>query len=74
MKKICEGETTCRNVVNSSVEQYREMFVKASQHSDVLKTVSHFFINFSSHTSAGLPKSNTGETKLMSAHSVRSAT
>ena len=81
MKKICEGATTCRDVVNSSVEQYREMFVKASQSSDVLKAVSHnhfFFINFSSppppHTNVGSCKSNTGKTELMGVHSVRNAT
>ena len=76
MKKICEGATTCRDVVNSSVEQYREMFVKASQHSDVLKAVSHSLLIFppSPHTSVRHSKSNTGKTELMGVHSVRSAT
>lgn len=44
MKKICEGAMTRWDVVSSSVEQYREMFVKASQHGDILKACAQRYL------------------------------
>ncbi|RPA99810.1 prokaryotic type I DNA topoisomerase [Choiromyces venosus 120613-1] len=44
MKKICEGSMTRLDVVNSSIEQYREMFVKASQCSDILKACAQRYL------------------------------
>jgi DNA topoisomerase-3 len=43
MKEICVGAKTKNDVVHESVEQYREVFIKASQQIDVLKSVSHPF-------------------------------
>jgi hypothetical protein len=40
MKKICEGTTTRNDVVHECIEQYRDMFIRASQQTDVLKSVS----------------------------------
>lgn len=40
MKKICEGTMTRRDVVHASLEQYREMFIKASRQVNVLQSVS----------------------------------
>jgi hypothetical protein len=40
MKKICEGTTTKNDVVHECIEQYRDMFIRASQQTDVLQSVS----------------------------------
>ena len=39
MKQICEGTMTRGDVVQTSIDQYREMFIKANQQSDILKSV-----------------------------------
>ena len=41
MKDICVGVKTKNDVVHESIEQYREVFITASQQIDVLKNVSH---------------------------------
>lgn len=40
MKQICAGTMTRRDMVHASIDQYREMFIKASQQVNVLQTVS----------------------------------
>lgn len=40
MKKICAGTMTRRDMVNASIEQYREMFIKATQKVGILQAVS----------------------------------
>lgn len=40
MKKICEGQMERHDVVHSTIEQYREMFLRAKQQSRLLKDVS----------------------------------
>lgn len=42
MKNICEGTMTRGDVVHSSLEEYREMFIKTSRQVNVLKNVSFF--------------------------------
>lgn len=42
MKAICAGTKTRNQVVQESLEQYREVFVKTSQQIDVLKNVSTY--------------------------------
>lgn len=44
MKNICEGTMTRGDVVHSSLEEYREMFIKTSRQVNVLKNVSFFSI------------------------------
>lgn len=39
MKQICAGTMTRRDMVHASIEQYREMFIKASQQVNVLQAV-----------------------------------
>lgn len=39
MKAICAGTKTKHDVVNETLEQYREVFVRTSQQIDVLKAV-----------------------------------
>lgn len=48
MKAICEGRSTKHQVVQQSLEQYREVFVRTKQHMGVLKGVSNLW----SHCSA----------------------
>jgi hypothetical protein len=40
MKAICEGRSTKHQVVQQSLEQYREVFVRTKQQIGVLKGVS----------------------------------
>ena len=39
MKAICEGRKTRREVINETVEQYRDVYVRTQQHLDVLRDV-----------------------------------
>ena len=39
MKDICEGRKTRNDVVQESLDQYREVFTRTSQQIDVLKAV-----------------------------------
>jgi DNA topoisomerase-3 len=39
MKDICEGRKTRNDVVQESIDQYREVFTRTSQQIDVLKAV-----------------------------------
>ncbi len=41
MKAICEGRTTCNDVVQQNLDQYRAAFNRTVQQINVLKTVSH---------------------------------
>ena len=40
MRAICAGTTTRNDVVQQSLEQYREVFVRTQQQIDALKSVS----------------------------------
>lgn len=39
MKAICEGRMTRNDVVQTSLDKYRELFVRTAQQMDVLKAV-----------------------------------
>ena len=43
MKAICEGRSTKSQVVQQSLEQYREVYVRTRQQMEVLKDVSGAF-------------------------------
>lgn len=46
MKAICEGRKAKTDVVNSSLEQYREVFIRSQQGLDVLKrAVIRYIVN-----------------------------
>lgn len=45
MKQICAGTMTRQDMVRANIEQYREMFVKASQQVNVLQAVSSCIIH-----------------------------
>lgn len=42
MKAICEGRTTRREVVQESLDMYRDVYIRTAQRMDVLKAVSRF--------------------------------
>ena len=39
MKAICDGQSTRMQVVQESLDMYRDVFVRTTQRMDVLKTV-----------------------------------
>ncbi len=39
MKAICNGQITKAQVVNETIEQYREVYTRMKQHPEVLRTV-----------------------------------
>ena len=45
MKKICEGTMTRGDVVQQSLDQYRDMFIRANRQSQLLKDVG-FLLSF----------------------------
>ncbi|TGZ83263.1 DNA topoisomerase III [Ascodesmis nigricans] len=44
MKKICEGQMERHDVVHSTIEQYREMFLRAKQQSRLLKDITSRYL------------------------------
>lgn len=53
MKAICEGRMTKAEVVNQSLEQYREVFVTTTQQIDVLKAVGPLLLQLYAECFAG---------------------
>lgn len=43
MKAICDGQMTKVQVVNESIEMYRDVYMRSVQRLDVLKAVSGLF-------------------------------
>lgn len=78
MKKICEGTRQRDEVVQTSLEMYREMYMKARQQSQVLKSVCNpgYFSAWgvSNWPSANMHRSQYGITRVCDVFVLQKAT